>query len=232
MQPLPPPPPAGASKDSLRRHFRQLRRQSLPLVEAALLEVLATALPQALQAADAQAEDLVATAHGDALVATAQVEPQSGPSRLGLYWPVGHEPDWRPLLEHWPEALRQRLALPVVRCEGGVGRLTYGAWHPADPLLADGCGIPAPVAAAPLQAHQLALLLVPALAMDQRGIRLGSGGGWYDRLRADPAWRQVPALAVLPAACLAPSLPADPWDVPFNGWLDETGGSIKVSGFY
>jgi 5-formyltetrahydrofolate cyclo-ligase len=231
MQPLPPPPPAGASKDSLRRHYRQLRRQSLPLAEAALLEVLATTLPQALEAADAQTEDLVATAHADALEATAQAEPQAGPSRLGLYWPVGHEPDWRPLLERWPEALRQRLALPVVRCEGGVGRLTYGAWHPADPLLADGCGIPAPVAAAPLQAHQLALLLVPALAIDQRGIRLGSGGGWYDRLRADPAWRQLPALAVLPAACVAPFLPADPWDVPFTGWLDESGGSIKVSGF-
>jgi 5-formyltetrahydrofolate cyclo-ligase len=213
MQPLPPPLPAGASKDSLRRHYRQLRRQSLPLAEAALLEVLATTLPQALEAADAKAK------------------PQAGPSRLGLYWPVGHEPDWRPLLERWPEALRQRLALPVVRCEGGVGRLTYGAWHPADPLHADGCGIPAPMAAAPLQAHELALLLVPALAMDQRGIRLGSGGGWYDRLRADPAWRQVPALAVLPAACLAPSLPADPWDVPFTGWLDETGGATKVSGF-
>jgi 5-formyltetrahydrofolate cyclo-ligase len=222
MQPLPPPPPAGASKDSLRRHYRQLRRQSLPLAEAALLEVLATTLPQALEAADA---------HADAREATAQAKPQAGPSRLGLYWPVGHEPDWRPLLERWPEALRQRLALPVVRCEGGIGRLTYGAWHPADPLHADGCGIPAPVAAAPLQAHQLALLLVPALAMDQRGIRLGSGGGWYDRLRADPAWRQVPALAVLPAACLAPSLPADPWDVPFTGWLDETGRSTKVSGF-
>lgn len=221
MQPLPPPPPAGAAKDSLRRHYRQLRRQSLPLAEAALLEVLATALPQALEAADAKASAR----------ATAQAKPQAGPSRLGLYWPVGHEPDWRPLLERWPEALRQRLALPVVRCEGGVGRLTYGAWHPADPLRADGCGIPAPVAAAPLEAHALALLLVPALAIDQRGIRLGSGGGWYDRLRADPAWRQLPALAVLPAACLAPSLPADPWDVPFTGWLDETGGSTKVSGF-
>jgi 5-formyltetrahydrofolate cyclo-ligase len=213
MQPLPPPPPAGASKDSLRRHYRQVRRQSLPLAEAALLEVLATTLPQALEAADAQ------------------TEPQAGPSRLGLYWPVGHEPDWRPLLERWPEALRQRLALPVVRCEGGVGRLTYGAWQTADPLSADGCGIPAPVTAAPLQAHQLALLLVPALAIDQRGLRLGSGGGWYDRLRADPTWRQVPALAALPAACVAPSLPADPWDVPFTGWLDESGGSIKVSGF-
>ncbi len=221
MQPLPPPPPAGAAKDSLRRHYRQLRRQSLPLAEAALLEVLATALPQALAAADAKASAR----------ANLQAKPQAGPSRLGLYWPVGHEPDWRPLLERWPEALRQRLALPVVRCEGGVGRLTYGAWHPADPLRADGCGIPAPVAAAPLEAQALALLLVPALAIDQRGIRLGSGGGWYDRLRADPAWRQLPALAVLPAACLAPSLPADPWDVPFTGWLDETGGSTKVSGF-
>lgn len=234
MQPLPPPPPAGASKDSLRRHYRQLRRQSLPLAEPALLEVLAIALPQALEAADAHADahaDALAEAHADALAATAQAKPQAGPSRLGLYWPVGHEPDWRPLLERWPEALRQRLALPVVRCEGGVGRLTYGAWHPADPLRADGCGIPAPVAAAPLEAHALALLLVPALAIDQRGIRLGSGGGWYDRLRADPAWRQLPALAVLPAACVAPSLPADPWDVPFTGWLDETGGSTKVSGF-
>ena len=221
MQPLPPPPPAGAAKDSLRRHYRQLRRQSLPLAEAALLEVLATALPQALAAADAKASAR----------ANPQAKPQAAPSRLGLYWPVGHEPDWRPLLERWPEALRQRLALPVVRCEGGVGRLTYGAWHPADPLRADGCGIPAPVAAAPLEAYQLALLLVPALAIDQRGIRLGSGGGWYDRLRADPAWRQLPALAVLPAACLAPSLPADPWDVPFTGWLDETGGATKVSGF-
>ncbi len=213
MEALNLPPPPGAPKDSLRRHYRQLRRQSLPLAEAALLEVLATALPQALEAADAQ------------------VNPQAGPSRLGLYWPVGSEPDWRPLLERWPEALRRRLALPVVRCVDGVGRLTYGAWHPADPLVADGCGILAPLASAPLEAQALALLLVPALAMDHRAIRLGSGGGWYDRLRADPAWRQLPALAVLPAACVVPSLPADPWDVPFSGWLDETGGPTKVSGF-
>lgn len=70
----------------------------------------------------------------------------------------------------------------------------------------------------------MALLLVPALAIDRSGIRLGSGGGWYDRLRADPHWRTVPALAVLPAACVSPTpLPRDPWDVPFDGWLDETG---------
>jgi 5-formyltetrahydrofolate cyclo-ligase len=65
---------------------------------------------------------------------------------------------------------------------------------------------------------------VPALAFDPHsGIRLGYGGGWYDRLRADPAWRAVPALVVLPSACLSANLPREPWDVPFQGWLDEHG---------
>ena len=65
--------------------------------------------------------------------------------------------------------------------------------------------------------------LVPALALDQRGIRLGYGGGWFDRLRSDPLWGAVPALAVLPAGCLVEQLPSDSWDVPFQGWLDEHG---------
>lgn len=74
-----------------------------------------------------------------------------------------------------------------------------------------------------LSPEALALLLVPALALDRHGIRLGSGGGWYDRLRADPRWRAVPALAVLPSACRCALLPRDPWDIPFDGWLDEQG---------
>lgn len=74
-----------------------------------------------------------------------------------------------------------------------------------------------------LGADELALLLVPALALDRRGLRLGTGGGWYDRLRQDPSWRGVPALIVAPSLCRLAALPADPWDVPFDGWLDETG---------
>jgi 5,10-methenyltetrahydrofolate synthetase len=83
---------------------------------------------------------------------------------------------------------------------------------------------PPPASGWELSPHALALLLVPALAFDPHsGIRLGYGGGWYDRLRADPAWRAVPALVVLPAACLCGNLPREPWDVPFQGWLDEHG---------
>jgi 5-formyltetrahydrofolate cyclo-ligase len=65
--------------------------------------------------------------------------------------------------------------------------------------------------------------LIPALACDGAGIRLGYGGGWYDRLRADPTWAQVPALAVLPRGCRVEQLPRDPWDVPLHGWIDEDG---------
>ena len=74
-----------------------------------------------------------------------------------------------------------------------------------------------------LAAEQLGLLLIPALACDATGIRLGYGGGWYDRLRADPTWAQVPALAVLPRGCRVERLPRDPWDVPLQGWIDEDG---------
>lgn len=137
-------------------------------------------------------------------------------AHLGLTWPLQGEPDLRVWLagSGWP------LALPAVAGD----QLLYRSWQPDAPLAPDACGIPAPLALQPaLEPEQLVLLLVPALAVDRRGIRLGSGGGWYDRLRSDPAWRAVPALAVLPSACVVERLPAEPWDVPFDGWIDEFG---------
>jgi 5-formyltetrahydrofolate cyclo-ligase len=102
--------------------------------------------------------------------------------------------------------------------------LVYRPWRGGDPLEPDGCRIPAPLAGAgELPAEALGLLLVPALACDSSGIRLGYGGGWYDRLRADLAWAQVPTVAVLPRGCRVERLPRDPWDVPLQGWLDEDG---------
>jgi len=141
-----------------------------------------------------------------------------GPGRVGLYWPLAGEVDLRPLADQ--PALAGRLALPAIAGE----RLHYRPWQPAQALEGDACGIPAPPpAAGELAAGDLAVLLVPALAIDQRGLRLGYGGGWYDRLRGGSDWRQVPALAVLPSACLLERLPADPWDVPLDGWISELG---------
>jgi 5-formyltetrahydrofolate cyclo-ligase len=149
-----------------------------------------------------------------AMVLADQLE---GEQRLGIYWPLAGEADLRPLAEH--PSLRQRLALPRV----AEGQLRYRAWQLGDALNPDDTRIPAPAQGPDLEAQALGLLLAPALAFDTAGIRLGYGGGWFDRLRSDPLWGAVPALAVLPAACLVQQLPRDPWDVPFSGWLDEQG---------
>lgn len=136
------------------------------------------------------------------------------PGRLGLYWAIGAEPQ----LCTPPPAWGDGLALPRT-CPDGI---EYVAWSPGDALEADHCGIPAPLGPA-LEPEALALLLVPALAANGQGYRLGSGGGWYDRLRSHPRWRQRTALMVLPAACCGANLALEPWDVPFNGWINDTG---------
>ena len=182
------------AKSALRRHYRQLRREAL------------SASPDA------------ATAIARAAAAPLAAWLPSG-SHLGLYWPIQQEPDLRELAQLLPERHNTPLALPAIEAD----QLLYRPWTPATALLPDACGIPAPIGHSALAPEQMGLLLAPALAFDQHGIRLGYGGGWFDRLRADPSWRAVPALAVLPAACRCAALPRDPWDVPFDGWLDEHG---------
>jgi 5-formyltetrahydrofolate cyclo-ligase len=147
---------------------------------------------------------------------------------VGIYWPRAGEADLLPLGGIGSCAL----ALPAVRARvesPNCLNLVYLPWRPGDRLQPDACSIPAPSPPAgpeveqALTPEQLSLLLVPALAIDRCGYRLGYGGGWYDRLRSDPAWRKVPSLVVLPAGCLSEALPHDPWDIPFQGWIDEQG---------
>jgi 5-formyltetrahydrofolate cyclo-ligase len=162
-------------------------------------------------------QHLPAAEAGMQAAALALAERLQGDQRLGLYWPLKGEADLRQLAEH-PDLL-DHLALPRVE----NGQLRYREWLPGAALSPDDTGIPAPEHGPDLEASALGLLLTPALAFDQRGFRLGYGGGWFDRLRSDPHWGAIPALAVLPAACLTATLPVDTWDVPFQGWLDEQG---------
>lgn len=136
---------------------------------------------------------------------------------LAIYWPLPGEIDLR-FLKH-----QTAVALPVA---DGSGTMIFRRWGNTS-LELDGCGIPAPCQGPDLLASEISLLLVSALAMDRSGIRLGYGGGYYDRLRAQQSWRSVPALGVLPKICLTTTpLPRESWDVPFDGWITEQGTGL------
>jgi 5-formyltetrahydrofolate cyclo-ligase len=70
-----------------------------------------------------------------------------------------------------------------------------------------------------LDPKQADLVLVPALACDYQGYRLGYGSGYYDRFLSD---YPLPAWGIVPKACLSRiPLPQDPWDVPLQAVVTE-----------
>ena len=60
-----------------------------------------------------------------------------------------------------------------------------------------------------------ALALIPCLAVDKQGVRLGRGAGYYDRFLTRFG-QTGPKLLLCPEALVFPALPADEWDVPFT----------------
>lgn len=99
--------------------------------------------------------------------------------RIGAYWAVRGELP----LSHALSAMYRRgqiVFLPVLASDE---QLRFSPWLPGEPLAANRFGIPEPEknGASVIDAHGLDVVLVPLLAFDRRGHRLGSGGGWYDR---------------------------------------------------
>lgn len=96
------------------------------------------------------------------------------------YAPQGAEIDPGPLMRRF-EAAGARIALPV---SPGPGQpLVFRAWTPAAERVVDAAGISAPPPSA--QALEPDLLIVPLLAFDRSGMRLGQGAGYFDRTIAD-----------------------------------------------
>jgi 5-formyltetrahydrofolate cyclo-ligase len=98
---------------------------------------------------------------------------------VSAYWPMRDEIDPRPLMM----ALHGRghpICLPVTL---GRGRpLAFRAWAPDDRLQSAAFGTQIPAPGQP--ERQPRVLLVPLLAFDRAGYRLGYGGGFYDRTLA------------------------------------------------
>lgn len=120
------------------------------------------------------------------------------------------EPDTAPML-HQALAEGKRLLLPRVTGDGTMDWVEI----PCLELLQRGAfGIPEPPAdlppVCPPADHTLAL--IPCLAVSPHGVRLGRGGGYYDRFLAHAKGER---LLLCPSALILPEVPADSWDIPF-----------------
>ena len=136
-----------------------------------------------------------------------------------------NEPDTWPIINQvWGQNRLLRLAAPVVQPDGIS--LRHYELAPATPLAANRWGIPEPVAdpATEVRPAQLDAVLVPLLACDQRGHRVGYGGGFYDRFltqcRPGAVFIGLSILEEEPVAQIADILPTD---VPLHACLTPGG---------
>ena len=102
--------------------------------------------------------------------------------------------------------------------------LIWHGWQPLEPLQTGAYGILEPSAISPVLAPDTVdLILVPAVALDRQGYRLGYGGGYYDRLRANPLWGEIPTIGIAFDFAFVEALPIEPWDLQLDAVCTELG---------
>jgi 5-formyltetrahydrofolate cyclo-ligase len=104
--------------------------------------------------------------------------------------------------------------------------LTLHAWHSASELSRFGALQP-PRGTPEIPRAQIGAVLLPGLAFDEHGWRLGYGGGFYDRLLE--GW-DVPTIGVTTQALLVAQLPHEVHDLPVRAVVTEAGVQ-SVNGF-
>ena len=130
------------------------------------------------------------------------------------YWPIGDEIDIRPLLLRLIER-GHVIVLPETPRRGAP--LRFRRWSPGDELVCERFGTFAPRG----ECLTPDFILVPLLAFDRKGRRLGYGGGYYDRtLQALPKARRLGAAFAIQEV---PEVPAGPGDARLPAVATEEG---------
>ena len=170
-------------------------------------------------------DDEARRAAAQGVIATLRAEkPFEIPSTVSGFWPIKDEIDLRPLMTEL-HAEGCTLALPVVQGRGQ--RLLFRVWRPGDALEAGAFGTVQPLSRC--EVVEPDALLVPLLACDREGWRLGYGGGFYDRTIEElRRKRPITAIGVGFDGQLLPEVPHGPEDQRLDWLLTDRRASAFV----
>ena len=126
-----------------------------------------------------------------------------------FYLPYNQEVRTIPMLER---ALQEGKRVAVPKVYGDTMRFIY--LENLDQIAAGYAGIPEPVCDEPVAEDKTALVLMPGLAFDREGHRIGYGGGFYDRFLADEP--DHPTLALCYDFQMLEKLETEAFDIPVD----------------
>ena len=153
--------------------------------------------------------------HSDRITPHLRISPLLTQARTVLaYFSFRQEPDLSPLFTD------PKYRWGFSRCVDKS--LIWHTWKPGEPLSKGAYGIFEPYPNSPtVEPNEVDVILVPAVACDRQGYRLGYGGGFYDRLLSSDDWASTPTIGIVFEFAYLPQLPVDPWDKPLHSICTE-----------
>lgn len=150
---------------------------------------------------------------------------------VGCFLSHKGEPDLRSLLDEVGIGFSRhyKTALPVIsKTQDGVPDMDFYLYRQSDELVPNRYGIKEPVVdqrrLVPRGLKEKTLILVPAIAVDGEGHRLGYGGGFYDRYLAKKP--EILSLAVVYEKFVLPKIPTEPHDQRLSGYVTQSGVTL------
>jgi 5-formyltetrahydrofolate cyclo-ligase len=145
------------------------------------------------------------------------------PQVIAFCWPLRKEFDCRPLVGRLL-ARGWRAAQPVVLAPAAP--MVFRPWTPDTPMTVDRHGIPIPAGDDVVTPD---VVLLPLVAFDDQGYRLGYGGGYFDRTLAALSPRPL-AIGVGFELARVDSVRPEPHDIRLDAVVTESGGREAVRG--
>lgn len=148
--------------------------------------------------------------------------------RIAFYYPQGNEVDLLPLIEYaW--ASNKQVYLPVLGLRY-TGQLWFVPYEADDELYLNRFGIPEPVhdrRHRRTKLRELDAILMPLVAFDKNGNRIGMGGGFYDRtlanLQVTNGWQRPKRIGIAYSLQQVDNINGEKWDIPLHAVATEQG---------